>query len=168
MKLVSTAPVLVTVVLAAVSIACGGSTPDAEKTTDDAIVGGRPATGGTGGASGESATVEGELQKIAGSAGAGDQYGIQTADGPYELTLDDDEARAFAHGRRARVSGALTTIPGMETAAHRLIDVRAMLVCPAAGTLNCMPRPNEPIRDVCAKDNWQWVAASCPGVDVVF
>lgn len=114
------------------------------------------------------ATVEGALQKIEGADGGGAKYGIQTADGPYELVLDDAELRGFVDGRRARVSGALTTIPGMETAEHRLIDVKSMLVCPAAGTLNCMPRLNLPVADACKKDNWQWVSASCPGVDVVF
>ena len=39
-------------------------------------------------------------------------------------------------------------------------------VCPKSGTLDCMPKVNQPSAPACAY--WRWVRENCPGVQVVF
>jgi hypothetical protein len=42
----------------------------------------------------------------------------------------------------------------------------AQVKCPAAGTLNCMPRVDSPMPDACKKKNRPRVQACCPDVQI--
>jgi hypothetical protein len=111
-----------------------------------------------------SVTVEGELFASMGIGGENTGASVKTASETFELVLDAGERNQFVDGKKARITGKKTFLSGVETRNRPAIDVESMLVCPDAGTVNCMPGPNVRLSNLCAPDNRSWVQASCAGV----
>ncbi len=111
-------------------------------------------------------TVQGNLVRTFGIGGENTGSSIATTSGLLELVLGDWQS-AFVAGRTARVTGERTTLSGVETHDRPAIVVRDMLVCPAPGTLNCMPGPNVRLSNLCAGANRSWVQDNCAGVSYV-
>lgn len=114
----------------------------------------------------QTVTAEGTLTRTFGIGGENTGYSIATASGLTELVLDAGEASEFAEGKKARVKGTPTLLSGVETQNRPAIDVQEMLVCPNAGTINCMP--GGALSPLCASDATAWVTANCPGVGFVY
>ncbi len=110
-------------------------------------------------------TVEGTLTQSAGIGGENTGTSISTASGLSELLLDDAQRAAFVDGRFARATGTSTTVSGVETGLRSVLAVKALLVCPAAGTtVNCQPRINVPRGPLCESETRTWVSSKCKGV----
>lgn len=113
---------------------------------------------------GQAVTVEGELFSSMGIGGENTGASIDTGSERFELVLDPGERNQFVDGKKARVTGKKTFLSGVETSNRPAIEVESMLVCPDAGSINCMPGPNVRLSNLCAPDNRAWVQASCAGV----
>lgn len=111
--------------------------------------------------------VTGKLVHTMGIGGENTGYSVQTKTGMTELVLDAGEQNQFVEGKVARVRGTSKLLSGVETHDRSAIDVSDMLVCPDAGTLNCMPGPNVRLSNLCSGDNRSWVQANCAGVGYV-
>lgn len=116
-------------------------------------------------AGGDPVEVTGKLIRSFGIGGENTGASIGSPDGITELVLDAGERNQFVAGKTARVKGTITYLSGVETSNRRAIDVSEMLVCPNAGTINCMPDPRVRLSNLCAADNRTWVTANCAGVD---
>ena len=109
-------------------------------------------------------TVEGTLTQSAGIGGENTGTSIATSSGLSELLLDDTQRAAFVNGRFARATGVTTTVSGVETGLRSVLAVKALLVCPAAGTtIICQPRLNVPRGPLCESEARTWVSAKCKG-----
>lgn len=108
--------------------------------------------------------VTGTLVHTMGIGGENTGYSVRTATSTTELVLDSGEANQFIDGKVARVRGTSKILNGVETHNRSAIDVSEMLVCPDAGTFNCMPGPNVRLSNMCAPENRTWVSANCAGV----
>ncbi len=114
---------------------------------------------------GEVATVSGQLVHVVGIGGESTGYAVMTEAGSYELVLDPAERNLFVDGQKARVTGKVTLLSGVETRDRRALAVSDMLVCPTANSsINCMPRPNVRLSNLCAADNRAWISENCGGV----
>ncbi|MCA9583812.1 MAG: hypothetical protein KC657_00465 [Myxococcales bacterium] len=114
---------------------------------------------------GQELTESGTFVSVAGIGGESTGYGLQLEGGGfYELVLDPNEAALFEDGKKARVTGKLTFLSGVETRNRRAIDVTSILTCPTTRYVNCMP----PVRPGGYCSATEWVTANCPGVDFVY
>lgn len=111
--------------------------------------------------------LTGKLVHTMGIGGENTGASIATSQGMLELVLDAGERAQFVDGKTARVRGTRTTLSGVETHNRPALDVSEMLVCPDAGTVNCMPGPNVRLSSLCAMDNRSWVQSNCAGVHYV-
>ncbi len=116
---------------------------------------------------GQALSLDGKLEHVMGIGGETTGYGFYTSEGMYELVLDAGEKNQFVSGQQAHVKGTLKLLSGVETHNRKAIDVTSMLVCPSAGTINCMPGPNVRLSNLCSGENRSWVQANCSGVDYV-
>ncbi len=112
----------------------------------------------------ESVTVEGKLFASVGIGGENTGRSIAAAGGMFELVLDASEQKQFIDGRLARVKGTKTLLSGVETHDRSAINVDELLVCPKAGSINCMPPVQGGSASLCAPANRSWIEAKCAGV----
>ncbi len=110
-------------------------------------------------------TVEGTLFHSVGIGGENTGFSVRESDGTVlELVLDAAQQSEFIAGKVARASGTSTLLGGIETHDRKAIDVKDLLVCPDAGTIDCMPPTSA---KACAPANRSWIEASCKGVSYV-
>lgn len=111
-------------------------------------------------------TMEGDLIRTFGLGGENTGKSIGGPEGFFELVLDDAQSAKFVAGRKARVTGAIVTLSGVETENRLAIDADELLVCPAAGTINCMPIVSPEAAPYCASGKRDFYE-TCPGVTFV-
>jgi hypothetical protein len=109
-------------------------------------------------------TETGTLFHSVGIGGENTGFSVRTSDDVFELVLDASAQKTFAAGKIARVEGTSTLLSGVETYDRKAIDVSDLLVCPDAGTVDCMPPTSSKL---CSGDNRAWIEASCKGVSFV-
>lgn len=111
-------------------------------------------------------TMEGDLIRTFGLGGENTGKSIGGPEGFFELVLDDAQSAKFVAGRKARVSGTIVTLSGVETENRLAIDADELLVCPAAGTINCMPIVSPEAAPYCGAAARAFYE-TCPGVTFV-
>ncbi len=112
-------------------------------------------------------TVEGTLFHSVGIGGENTGFSVRTKDSVLELVLDAADQKAFSEGKLARVQGTSTLLSGVETHDRKAIDVTDLLVCPDAGTIDCMPPVAGSAAKLCSGENRSWIEAKCKGVSFV-
>ena len=112
-------------------------------------------------------TLEGTLRETMGLGGENTGVSLETETSLTELVLTDAQRNAIVDGRYAQVKGTTTVLTGIETGQRGAVEVSDLLVCPAPGeTLNCMPRINVRLSNLCAPENRAFIGR-CPNVLVV-
>jgi hypothetical protein len=112
-------------------------------------------------------TTYGPVREVAGIGGESTGLALDTSKGRVEIDVKAEWRAPFVEGAVIQVTGVEKTVSGVETGDRTVLDVQDFVACPEAGTrLDCRPRANVRLSNLCAPENEAFLTTACENVRI--